>query len=193
MPLVSRRTRGTDTQKAGVDCHNNRRGGHQHGPQGRREKDTQAVEVSTGPLGDGHVTLRTHCRDHEGAGIWNPTSSGGISGTPAYMGQAQGRPPTQASDVFSFGLILSARSRGSSAYERANSLGLVPSLLFEGKGPARSADEQKVAPGPKNGASSALHNPPSGSRDPSAWEDHGDTQGVSAAGEGPVPVRRVVT
>src|SRR5262249_6708347 len=47
-------------------------------------------------------------RSGDETGIWNPTPSGGISGTLAYMApeQAEGQPATPASDVFSVGLIL---------------------------------------------------------------------------------------
>jgi serine/threonine protein kinase len=59
--------------------------------------------------------------------LWNPTSSGGISGTPAYMApeQARGQPPTQASDVFSLGLILYEMATGRRARAEGNILQLL--------------------------------------------------------------------
>jgi serine/threonine protein kinase len=66
-------------------------------------------------------------RSGDETGIWNPTSSGGISGTPAYMApeQAQGQPPTQASDVFSLGLILYEMVTGRRARAEGNILQLL--------------------------------------------------------------------
>src|SRR5262249_42005016 len=53
LALVLRLSRATHTQEAGVDCHNNRRGGHQHGPHGGREQNTEVVE-HTGGQRDGY-------------------------------------------------------------------------------------------------------------------------------------------
>ena len=66
-------------------------------------------------------------RSGDETGIWNPTPSGGISGTPAYMApeQAQGQPPTQASDVFSLGLILYEMVTGRRARAEGNLLQLL--------------------------------------------------------------------
>src|SRR5262245_47218834 len=63
-------------------------------------------------------------------GVWNPTSGGGISGTPAYMApeQARGQPPTQASDVFSLGLILYAMATGRRARAEGNILQLLRAI-----------------------------------------------------------------
>jgi eukaryotic-like serine/threonine-protein kinase len=63
-------------------------------------------------------------RSGEETGVWNPTPSGGISGTPAYMApeQALGQPPTQASDVFSLGLILYEMVTGRRARGEGNIL-----------------------------------------------------------------------
>ena len=52
--------------------------------------------------------------DGDQTGIWHPTPSGGISGTPAYMApeQARGHAAMPASDLFSFGLILFEMATG---------------------------------------------------------------------------------
>jgi serine/threonine protein kinase len=56
--------------------------------------------------------------------IWEPRSSGGISGTPAYMApeQALGQPATEASDVFSLGVILFEMITGRRARTEGNIL-----------------------------------------------------------------------
>jgi serine/threonine protein kinase len=72
-------------------------------------------------------------RSGDQTGIWNPTPSGGISGTPAYMApeQAQGQPPTQASDVFSLGLILYEMATGRRARAEGNILQLLRRIDHE--------------------------------------------------------------
>jgi serine/threonine protein kinase len=58
---------------------------------------------------------------------WTPSASGGISGTPAYMApeQAQGQLPTEASDVFSLGLILYEMAMGRRARGDRNILAML--------------------------------------------------------------------
>jgi serine/threonine protein kinase len=69
-------------------------------------------------------------------GIWNPTPSSGISGTPAYMApeQAQGQPPTQASDVFALGLILYEMVTGRRARAEGNVLKMLRLIDHESPG-----------------------------------------------------------
>jgi serine/threonine protein kinase len=73
--------------------------------------------------------------------IWNPTSSGGLSGTPAYMApeQARGQPPTQASDVFSLGLILYEMETGCRARAEGNILQVL--RLIDHEDPAQFAGQ----------------------------------------------------
>jgi serine/threonine-protein kinase len=55
-------------------------------------------------------------------GLWNPSSNGGISGTPGYMSpeQSRGQPARPASDVFALGLILYEALTGRRALAGAN-------------------------------------------------------------------------
>jgi serine/threonine-protein kinase len=73
--------------------------------------------------------------------IWNPTPSGGISGTPAYMApeQAYGQPPTQQSDVFSLGLIIHEMVTGRRTRPEGNILEML--RLIDHENPARYAGQ----------------------------------------------------
>jgi len=73
--------------------------------------------------------------------VWNPASSGGLSGTPGYMApeQARGQPPTQASDVFSLGLILYEMETGRRARAEGNILQVLRAI--DGEDPAHYAGQ----------------------------------------------------
>jgi serine/threonine-protein kinase len=73
--------------------------------------------------------------------VWNPASSGGLSGTPGYMApeQARGQPPTQASDVFSLGLILYEMETGRRARAEGDILQVL--RLIDHEDPAHYAGQ----------------------------------------------------
>jgi predicted Ser/Thr protein kinase len=75
-------------------------------------------------------------RSGEQTELWRPTPSGGISGTPAYMApeQALGQPPSQASDVFSLGLIIYEAVTGRRARGEGNILELLRRIDHEDPG-----------------------------------------------------------
>jgi alkyl hydroperoxide reductase subunit AhpC len=101
--------------------------------QGVVHGDLKPANVLITPAGTAKIVdFGMACRDvgaraEDQTILWNPAPSGGISGTPAYMApeQAQGQPPTQASDVFSLGLILYEMVTG----RRARANGSIVQLL----------------------------------------------------------------
>jgi serine/threonine protein kinase len=95
--------------------------------------DLKPANVLIAPAGMAKIVDFGMARRDGGAGageqtaLWTRTSSGGISGTPAYMApeQARGQPPTQASDVFSLGLMLFEMATGRRARAEGNILQLL--------------------------------------------------------------------
>jgi serine/threonine protein kinase len=73
--------------------------------------------------------------------LWQPSPSSGISGTPAYMApeQALGQPPSQASDVFSLGLILYEVVTGRRARAEGNILEVL--RVIDHENPAQFAGQ----------------------------------------------------
>jgi serine/threonine protein kinase len=87
-------------------------------------------------------------RSGEQTEIWNPSTAGGITGTPAYMApeQARGQPPTQESDVFSLGLIMYEMATGRRARAEGNILAMLRLIDHE-----NGAEFAKQAPEPFSG------------------------------------------
>jgi alkyl hydroperoxide reductase subunit AhpC len=115
--------------------------------QGVVHGDLKPANVLITPAGTAKIVDFGIARRDVGAGVgdqtalWNPVRSGGITGTPAYMApeQAQGQPPTQASDVFSLGLILYEMATGRRARADGNMLQLL--RLIDDEDPAEYASQ----------------------------------------------------
>jgi serine/threonine protein kinase len=100
----------------------------------------QVTAAGTAKVMDFGMARRSRPDTHEVATVlWQPSPSGGISGTPAYMApeQARGEPPSAASDVFALGLILYEMLTGRYARTEDNLLALLHGIAQED--PARYA------------------------------------------------------